>query len=106
VETSSVFLILKFEVFGATRKTVANSSFFEYSKYSLDSSIVISGKINPSVPASFAIFMNFLKPFFWRILEYVIINIGRSGYLCLVFFIKLKQRSGLIPFCNALNEAS
>jgi hypothetical protein len=99
-------LILKFEVFGATRKTDANSSFFEYSKYSLDSSIVISGRIKPSVPAFLAVSMNFLNPFFCRILEYVIIKIGMSGYVFLVFLIRFRQISGLIPFCNALNEAS
>src|SRR6185436_8628295 len=106
VETSSVLLILKFDVFGATRNTDASSRFFEYSRYSLDSSIVISGRTKPSTPASFAISMNFLNPFFCKILEYVIMTIGSSGYLFLVALTISRQISGLIPFFNALNEAS
>src|SRR4029078_2121305 len=106
VETSSVLLILKLEVFGAIRNIDASLRFFEYSRYSLDSSTVISGRTKPSTPASFAFSINFLKPLFCRILEYVITTIGSSGYFFLVVLTISRQISGLKPFFSALNEAS
>ena len=63
LQNPDVFFIISsnrfFSVFGDTRNIVSMSFFLAAITYFLDSSIAISGRINPSIPASFARLMNF-----------------------------------------------
>jgi hypothetical protein len=51
-------LSLSFFVFGETKKIVSRLFFFADFRYSLDSSMDISGRIKPSIPTLFAFDIN------------------------------------------------
>ena len=89
------------EVLGEARKIVESPNFEAVSTYDPDSSTVMSGKIKPSIPRSFALVMKLRKPLRSKIFEYVIAIIGTVGCFPRIFLTIVKHFSGVTPFRRA-----
>ena len=95
----AIFLSLSFFVFGEIKKIVSRLFFLADLRYSFDSSMDISGRIRPSIPALFAFDINAEYPCVKRTFVYVIKTRGISVSF-LIFFTILKNFSIFAPLFN------